>query len=101
MPGAGSVNTEGSCESLCRTLVSQKGLQRETADISQSVLYTSLMGLLLVTDKEVTNFHFTLTFGITLVMCDLTGSVHALTCFSNCQHSSVSNRIERLMLTPF
>uniref|UniRef100_A0A3Q2PZA6 ubiquitinyl hydrolase 1 n=1 Tax=Fundulus heteroclitus TaxID=8078 RepID=A0A3Q2PZA6_FUNHE len=43
---------EGSCEALCRTLVSQKGLQRETADISQSVLYTSLMGLLLVTDNE-------------------------------------------------
>uniref|UniRef100_A0A3Q3BBU0 ubiquitinyl hydrolase 1 n=1 Tax=Kryptolebias marmoratus TaxID=37003 RepID=A0A3Q3BBU0_KRYMA len=43
---------EGSCEALCRTLVSQNGLQRETADISQSVLYTSLMGLLLVTDNE-------------------------------------------------
>ena len=49
MPGATGVNVEG----LCRTLVSQKGLQRETADISQSVLYTSLMGLLLVTDNEV------------------------------------------------
>lgn len=53
MPGASGVNTEGSCEALCRTLVSQKGLQRETADISHSVLYTSLMGLLLVTDNEV------------------------------------------------
>ncbi|KAI4823489.1 hypothetical protein KUCAC02_012072 [Chaenocephalus aceratus] len=52
MPGASGVNTEGSCEALCRTLVSQKGLQRETADISHSVLYTSLMGLLLVTDNE-------------------------------------------------
>ncbi|XP_070825089.1 ubiquitin carboxyl-terminal hydrolase 21 [Chaetodon trifascialis] len=52
MPGASGVNVEGSCEALCRTLVSQKGLQRETADISQSVLYTSLMGLLLVTDNE-------------------------------------------------
>uniref|UniRef100_A0A3Q2CQP0 ubiquitinyl hydrolase 1 n=1 Tax=Cyprinodon variegatus TaxID=28743 RepID=A0A3Q2CQP0_CYPVA len=41
-----------SCEALCRTLVSQKGLQKETADISQSVLYTSLMGLLLVADNE-------------------------------------------------
>ncbi|KAF3696943.1 Ubiquitin carboxyl-terminal hydrolase 21 [Channa argus] len=52
MPRASSVNVEGSCEALCRTLVSQNGLQRETADISQSVLYTSLMGLLLVTDNE-------------------------------------------------
>uniref|UniRef100_A0A3B4WC34 ubiquitinyl hydrolase 1 n=1 Tax=Seriola lalandi dorsalis TaxID=1841481 RepID=A0A3B4WC34_SERLL len=52
MPGASGVNVEGSCEALCRTLVSQNGLQRETADISQSVLYTSLMGLLLVTDNE-------------------------------------------------
>lgn len=43
---------EGSCQALCRTLVSQKAVQRETADISQSVLYTSLMGLLLVADKE-------------------------------------------------
>lgn len=53
MPGASSVNVEGSCEALCRTLVSQNGVQRETADISQSVLYTSLMGLLLVADNEV------------------------------------------------
>ncbi|MEQ2276805.1 hypothetical protein XENORESO_010588, partial [Xenotaenia resolanae] len=52
MPGSSGVNVEGSCESLCRTLVSQNGLQRETADISQSVLYTSLMGLLLVADNE-------------------------------------------------
>uniref|UniRef100_A0A3Q3JR03 ubiquitinyl hydrolase 1 n=1 Tax=Monopterus albus TaxID=43700 RepID=A0A3Q3JR03_MONAL len=43
---------EGSCEALCRTLVSHDSLQRETADISQSVLYTSLMGLLLVADNE-------------------------------------------------
>lgn len=53
MPGASGVNMEGSCEALCRTLVSQNGLQRETTDISQSVLYTSLMGLLLVADNEV------------------------------------------------
>lgn len=53
MPGASSVSGEGSCEALCRTLVSQNGLQRETTDISQSVLYTSLMGLLLVADNEV------------------------------------------------
>ncbi|CAL8368046.1 unnamed protein product [Lota lota] len=52
MPGASGVNVEGSCQALCQTLISQNGLQRETADISQSVLYTSLMGLLLVTDKE-------------------------------------------------
>ncbi|MEQ2250950.1 hypothetical protein ILYODFUR_006133 [Ilyodon furcidens] len=52
MLGSSGVNVEGSCESLCRTLVSQNGLQRETADISQSVLYTSLMGLLLVADNE-------------------------------------------------
>lgn len=44
---------EGTCQALCRTLVSQKAIQRETGDISQSVLYTSLMGLLLVADKEV------------------------------------------------
>ncbi|XP_027026161.1 ubiquitin carboxyl-terminal hydrolase 21 [Tachysurus fulvidraco] len=36
------------CQSLCRSLVSQN----ENIDISQSVLYTSLMGLLLVADKE-------------------------------------------------
>ena len=53
MPGASGGNVEGSCQALCQTLISQNGLQRETADISQSVLYTSLMGLLLVTDKEV------------------------------------------------
>lgn len=38
-----------SCQALCRLLVSQN----ENIDISQSVLYTSLMGLLLVADKEV------------------------------------------------
>ncbi|XP_051913210.1 ubiquitin carboxyl-terminal hydrolase 21 isoform X2 [Hippocampus zosterae] len=52
MPGADGTNQEGSCKALCRNLVSQNGLQRETADISQSVLYTSLMGLLLVADNE-------------------------------------------------
>ncbi|KAM9828773.1 ubiquitin carboxyl-terminal hydrolase 21 isoform X2 [Syngnathus typhle] len=52
MPGADAASQEGSCKALCRNLVSQNGLQRETADISQSVLYTSLMGLLLVADNE-------------------------------------------------
>ncbi|PWA28682.1 hypothetical protein CCH79_00014814 [Gambusia affinis] len=52
MPGSSGVNVEGSCGALCRTLVSQNGLQRDTADISQSVLYTSLMGLLLVADEK-------------------------------------------------
>uniref|UniRef100_A0A3B3ZLB5 ubiquitinyl hydrolase 1 n=1 Tax=Periophthalmus magnuspinnatus TaxID=409849 RepID=A0A3B3ZLB5_9GOBI len=52
MPGSSGVNVEPSCEALCRTLVSQNGLRQETADISQSVLYTSLMGLLLVADTE-------------------------------------------------
>ncbi|XP_054644516.1 ubiquitin carboxyl-terminal hydrolase 21 [Dunckerocampus dactyliophorus] len=52
MPGAGGVNEEGSCKALCRNLVSHNCLQRDTADISQSVLYTSLMGLLLVADNE-------------------------------------------------
>lgn len=52
MPGSSGVNAEPSCEALCRTLVSQNGLRQETADISQSVLYTSLMGLLLVADTE-------------------------------------------------
>ncbi|KAF4078174.1 hypothetical protein AMELA_G00196310 [Ameiurus melas] len=37
-----------SCQALCRSLTSQN----ENIDISQSVLYTSLMGLLLVADKE-------------------------------------------------
>ena len=55
MPGASGVNVEDSREALCRTLVSQNGLQSETIDISQSVLYTSLMGLLLVTDNKVCN----------------------------------------------
>ncbi|XP_053704356.1 ubiquitin carboxyl-terminal hydrolase 21 [Synchiropus splendidus] len=52
MPGAESAGVEGSCQALCRTLVSQKGLQKESADISRSVLYTSLMGLLLVADNQ-------------------------------------------------
>ncbi|KAK3547160.1 hypothetical protein QTP86_015625 [Hemibagrus guttatus] len=39
---------DSSCQALCRSLVSQN----ENIDISQSVLYTSLMGLLLVADKE-------------------------------------------------
>lgn len=60
MPGASGVNVEGSCEALCRTLVSQNSLQRETTDISQSVLYTSLMGLLLVADEvcSINNINF-------------------------------------------
>lgn len=45
--------TENSCEALCRSLVANNGLQSESTDISQSVLYTSLMGLLLVADKKV------------------------------------------------
>ncbi|XP_031421817.1 ubiquitin carboxyl-terminal hydrolase 21 [Clupea harengus] len=44
--------TENSCEALCRSLVANNGLQSESTDISQSVLYTSLMGLLLVADKK-------------------------------------------------
>ncbi|KAM6976466.1 ubiquitin carboxyl-terminal hydrolase 21 [Aplochiton taeniatus] len=52
MPGTTRATMEGSCQALCRTLVSQNGIQRETTDISKSVLYTSLMGLLLVADKE-------------------------------------------------
>ncbi|XP_053337864.1 ubiquitin carboxyl-terminal hydrolase 21 isoform X4 [Clarias gariepinus] len=39
---------DSSCQALCRSLVNQN----ENLDISQSVLYTSLMGLLLVADKE-------------------------------------------------
>jgi len=53
MPRAESTAMDNSCQALCRTLVSQKGLHPENVDISQSVLYTSIMGLLLVTDKEV------------------------------------------------
>ncbi|XP_076133390.1 ubiquitin carboxyl-terminal hydrolase 21 [Alosa pseudoharengus] len=43
---------EKSCEALCRSLVAHNGIQAESADISHSVLYTSLMGLLLVADKK-------------------------------------------------
>lgn len=53
MPRAESTAMDNSCQALCRTLVTQNGLQPENVDISQSVLYTSIMGLLLVTDKEV------------------------------------------------
>lgn len=53
MPRAESALMDNSCQALCRTLVSQNGLQPENVDISQSVLYTSIMGLLLVTDNEV------------------------------------------------
>ncbi|KAJ8411994.1 hypothetical protein AAFF_G00142610 [Aldrovandia affinis] len=49
MTGTGA---EDSCRALCRSLVSNDGLQQERVDISRSVLYTSLMGLLLVADKE-------------------------------------------------
>ncbi|XP_059396656.1 ubiquitin carboxyl-terminal hydrolase 21-like isoform X3 [Carassius carassius] len=52
MPRAESTVMDNSCQALCRTLVTQNGLQPENVDISQSVLYTSIMGLLLVTDKE-------------------------------------------------
>ncbi|KAK6304042.1 hypothetical protein J4Q44_G00264960 [Coregonus suidteri] len=52
MPGATRATMDGTCQALCRTLVSQNGIQRDTADISKSVLYTSLMGLLLVADRE-------------------------------------------------
>lgn len=53
MPGGGATTVEISCQALCRTLVTNNGLQQEGVDISKSVLYTSLMGLLLVADKEV------------------------------------------------
>ncbi|XP_016373530.1 ubiquitin carboxyl-terminal hydrolase 11-like isoform X4 [Sinocyclocheilus rhinocerous] len=52
MPRAESAVMDNSCQALCRTLVTQNGLQPENVDISQSVLYTSIMGLLLVTDNE-------------------------------------------------
>ncbi|KAI7794066.1 putative ubiquitin carboxyl-terminal hydrolase 21-like, partial [Triplophysa rosa] len=51
-PRVESTPMNNSCQALCRTLVTQNGLQPEHVDISQSVLYTSIMGLLLVTDKE-------------------------------------------------
>lgn len=53
MPRAESTAMDNSCQALCRNLVTQNGLQPENVDISQSVLYTSIMGLLLVTDNEV------------------------------------------------
>ncbi|MBN3322526.1 UBP21 hydrolase, partial [Atractosteus spatula] len=43
---------EDSCQALCRSLATQSALQQEGPDISQSVLYSSLMGLLLVADNE-------------------------------------------------
>ncbi|XP_030626137.1 ubiquitin carboxyl-terminal hydrolase 21 [Chanos chanos] len=52
MPRAASSAMDNSCQALCRSLVTHNGLQPESVDISQSVLYTSLMGLLLVADKE-------------------------------------------------
>uniref|UniRef100_A0A673LJR4 ubiquitinyl hydrolase 1 n=1 Tax=Sinocyclocheilus rhinocerous TaxID=307959 RepID=A0A673LJR4_9TELE len=52
MPRAESTAMDNSCQALCRTLVTQNGLQPENVDISQSVLYTSIMGLLLVTDNK-------------------------------------------------
>ncbi|XP_066566090.1 ubiquitin carboxyl-terminal hydrolase 21 isoform X2 [Amia ocellicauda] len=52
MPGAAATTMEDSCQALCRSLVTHNTLQQEGTDISQSVLYTSLMGLLLVTEKE-------------------------------------------------
>ncbi|XP_026097467.1 ubiquitin carboxyl-terminal hydrolase 21 isoform X2 [Carassius auratus] len=52
MPRAESTAMDNSCQALCRNLVTQNGLQPENVDISQSVLYTSIMGLLLVTDNE-------------------------------------------------
>lgn len=53
MPRAESTAMDNSCQALCRNLVTQNGLQPENVDISKSVLYTSIMGLLLVTDNEV------------------------------------------------
>ncbi|XP_010863787.1 ubiquitin carboxyl-terminal hydrolase 21 isoform X2 [Esox lucius] len=52
MPGVTRTTVDGTCQALCRTLVSQNGIQRDAGDISKSVLYTSLMGLLLVADRE-------------------------------------------------
>ncbi|XP_051947736.1 LOW QUALITY PROTEIN: ubiquitin carboxyl-terminal hydrolase 21 [Xyrauchen texanus] len=52
MPGAEFTAMDNSCQALCHTLVMQNGLQPENTDISQSVLYTSIMGLLLVTDEK-------------------------------------------------
>ncbi|KAA0707034.1 Ubiquitin carboxyl-terminal hydrolase 21 [Triplophysa tibetana] len=52
MPRVESTPMDNSCQALCRSLVTQNGLQPEHVDISQSVLYTSIMGLLLVTEKE-------------------------------------------------
>ncbi|KAL4622609.1 ubiquitin carboxyl-terminal hydrolase 21-like [Arapaima gigas] len=51
MPGVGDLTMENSCQALCRSLITHSGLQEEV-DISKSVLYTSLMGLLLVADRE-------------------------------------------------
>ncbi|KAJ8259166.1 hypothetical protein COCON_G00181780 [Conger conger] len=52
MPDGSATTVEISCQTLCRTLVTNNGLQQESVDISKSVLYTSLMGLLLVANKE-------------------------------------------------
>ncbi|XP_062872119.1 ubiquitin carboxyl-terminal hydrolase 21 [Trichomycterus rosablanca] len=48
MPRAASTLMDTSYQALCRSLVTQN----KSVDISQSVLYTSFMGLLLVADKE-------------------------------------------------
>ncbi|XP_066529105.1 ubiquitin carboxyl-terminal hydrolase 21 [Hoplias malabaricus] len=52
MPRAASTHMDNPCQALYRSLLNQNGVQPEGTDISQSVLYTSLMGLLLVADKE-------------------------------------------------
>uniref|UniRef100_A0A3B3Y825 ubiquitinyl hydrolase 1 n=1 Tax=Poecilia mexicana TaxID=48701 RepID=A0A3B3Y825_9TELE len=78
MPGSSGVNVEGSCGALCRTLVSQNGLQRDTADISQSVLYTSLMGLLLVADNEFCSNRLTSLFLLFGQQCFLNAVVQCL-----------------------
>ncbi|KAG7279858.1 hypothetical protein CRUP_016185 [Coryphaenoides rupestris] len=43
MPGATGVTAEGSCQALCKTLISQNGLQRETTDISQSCFLNAIV----------------------------------------------------------
>ncbi|KAJ8017309.1 hypothetical protein DPEC_G00016530 [Dallia pectoralis] len=52
MPCVTRATSDGTCQALCRTQLTQNSSQRNAADISKSVLSTSLMGLLLVADRE-------------------------------------------------
>lgn len=81
MPDGGATTLEISCQALCRTLVTNNGLQQESVDISKSVLYTSLMGLLLVADKE---GEISLDLGSGQIGLLNVGNTRSLRCWQTC-----------------